>query len=398
MNKDKNKECLLLDSPMLTIEKQEEILKEMRKSVCKIKENEVYGTGFFGKLPLGGENYIIILITALHVYSKLCLNNISITLNNNEDYSIDRNESRLIYVDKKKDIAIIEIKSYDKINVHALEFQVHNKNERNFENLNEKYNKKLAYVLQYPGGKESQVSYGKLNVVMNNQDNFYIRHKCSTEIGSSGSPIILLSNSKVIGVHLFGGENNYNEGFFIFEAIDLFKNEYKKKYAKKFTNCKKISKQKNLKKGKINNNTNINNSKIQKNLDAYKSSLTSQKKDTTNENSIPKKVMPKNLFKSRKSMNPPLENRNENNNKSIQNKKKFFDSKIIIDNYEDNINDKKIEFKKTEEIKIICKTFINSKNDKNQLIIKSKNFLMDCGLNDVENLNINKDLKTLKTN
>ena len=301
----------------------------MRKSVCKIKENEVYGTGFFGKLPLGGENYIIILITALHVYSKLCLNNISITLNNNEDYSIDRNESRLIYVDKKNDIAIIEIKSYDKINVHALEFQVHNKNDRNFENFNEKYNQKLAYVLQYPEGKESQVSYGKLNIVMN-QDNFNIRHKCSTEIGSSGSPIILLSNSKVIGVHLFRGPKNYNGGCFIFEAIDLFKNEYKKKYAKKFTNCKKISKQKNLKKGKINNKTNINNSKIQKNLDAYNSSLTSQKKNTTNENSIPKKVMPKNLFKSRKSMNSQLENRNENNNKSIQNKKNFLIVKLIL--------------------------------------------------------------------
>ena len=65
-----------------------------------------------------------------------------------------------------------------------------------------------------------------------NKNEYYIRHECSTSGGSSGSPIILLNNSKVIGIHLYHPNDNhfikkeYNEGNFIFEAADSFKKEY----------------------------------------------------------------------------------------------------------------------------------------------------------------------------
>jgi len=37
-------------------------------------------------------------------------------------------------------------------------------------------------------------------------------HKCSTEHGSSGGPIILLNTVKVIGVHKGSSNNNFNYG------------------------------------------------------------------------------------------------------------------------------------------------------------------------------------------
>ena len=81
-----------------------------------------------------------------------------------------------------------------------------------------------------PFGNECFVSYGQLNI-LNNQN--YIRHNCSTKYGSSGSPIILIENSKVIGVHSRGfkintdkEEDKYNEGNFLFYTIDIFKKEY----------------------------------------------------------------------------------------------------------------------------------------------------------------------------
>jgi V8-like Glu-specific endopeptidase len=56
----------------------------------------------------------------------------------------------------------------------------------------------------------------------------YIYHRCSSSTGSSGSPIILLENSKCIGIHLLGGKFK-NGGNFL--SVDDFINEYKIKYS-----------------------------------------------------------------------------------------------------------------------------------------------------------------------
>ena len=53
-----------------------------------------------------------------------------------------------------------------------------------------------------------------------NQRNFY--HSCSTEEGSSGSPIFNLATNKVIGVHKKAGKHNYNKGSFLNDAIKAF--------------------------------------------------------------------------------------------------------------------------------------------------------------------------------
>ena len=56
-------------------------------------------------------------------------------------------------------------------------------------------------------------------------ENTNIRHYCATDYGSSGSPILCLSNYKVIGIHKRRTPFNFNEGTFIKSLIIDFKNK-----------------------------------------------------------------------------------------------------------------------------------------------------------------------------
>ncbi len=56
-----------------------------------------------------------------------------------------------------------------------------------------------------------------------------ISHKCSTDSGSSGAPILLVKNNKVIGVHYGGSKHsfNFNFGTLLLKPIIEFLKEYK---------------------------------------------------------------------------------------------------------------------------------------------------------------------------
>ena len=84
------------------------------------------------------------------------------------------------------------------------------------------YKQKSIYVPQYPNGKNAAVSYGILNDIVENR----INHKCSTDDGSSGSPIILLESNEVIGVHYAHSKYNkdINFGTLIFTPLMEFQN------------------------------------------------------------------------------------------------------------------------------------------------------------------------------
>ena len=72
-----------------------------------------------------------------------------------------------------------------------------------------------------------------------------IEHLCSTEEGSSGSPLLSLKTYKVIGIH-FGGDKNINYDNFIKYAIDkfinnnIYKNEINIKYKRENKGIKRI--------------------------------------------------------------------------------------------------------------------------------------------------------------
>ena len=229
-------ESLISNSVMLSIENTDKILSQMKNSVCNIVSTDINGTAYFSNLALDNKKNIKVLITALHVFNKICSNIMEIFLNNGKKkYSINLKDSRFIYEDDKNDIVIIEILPKDNINSYDLKIEHNEDKRKKLENFYNLYDKKLVYILEYPNGRGSQVSYGMSRIVFNSNGNndYSIRHSCSTEFGASGSPIILIETFEVIGIHLYGNEEHtskYNSGNFIFDSINSFKEKYMKKF------------------------------------------------------------------------------------------------------------------------------------------------------------------------
>lgn len=67
-----------------------------------------------------------------------------------------------------------------------------------------------VFTSGYPYGDQIVTSSGRIISI----DNFEFEHDIATDIGSSGSPVILIDTSKVIGIHKQANKN-YNIGTFI---------------------------------------------------------------------------------------------------------------------------------------------------------------------------------------
>ena len=110
-------------------------------------------------------------------------------------------------------IMIIELKEDDNINDYLeLDDNLFKDEIRAF------YKDLSIYILQYPHGNFASVSYGLATDIIDSE----IKHICSTDNGSSGSPILNLSNNKVIGIHKQGApflKENY--GDFIAPIINI---------------------------------------------------------------------------------------------------------------------------------------------------------------------------------
>ena len=94
-----------------------------------------------------------------------------------------------------------------------------------------------VYILQFLH-REGFISYG---LIKDTIDDHKIIHHCSTEEGSSGSPILNLKNNKVVGIHI-GFKRRFNYGTLLRYPIIDFTNKFKNKYYDKdFTNLKLLS-------------------------------------------------------------------------------------------------------------------------------------------------------------
>ena len=187
------------------------ILNQMMNCICKIKMNNIYGTGFFCKIPFENDETKNFLMTNFHILNKKNINEnnkINLLLNDEDILkTIDLKIKRKTYFNKEDDITLIEINEDDNIN-NFLELDdklLKDNNEFIYEN-------KSLYILQYPFGRNAAVSYGLLTSL----DNSEIKHTCSTHNGSSGSPILNLETNKVIGIHKEASNNSeFNIGTFL---------------------------------------------------------------------------------------------------------------------------------------------------------------------------------------
>ena len=212
-----NKEIIIKDALLpITLPKQKEITRQMEKCVCKIHINGKNGTGFFAKIPYKN-SFIKVLMTNNHVLDSNDISEnkiITFSLNNNiKNIKIDK--ERKTYTSEPFDTTIIEIKEelddlknvIEYLELDDINFKYIKENNKDFSNnhLNNLYKDESLYILNYLGGKEIVISYGFLRKIEESK----IYHKCSTDKGSSGSPILSLENNRLIGIH-YGGSNNFN--------------------------------------------------------------------------------------------------------------------------------------------------------------------------------------------
>ena len=203
----------------VNIKSTKKILEQMSNCICKIKNNQLIGNGFFCKIPLKDNNKITVLITSYQIINETYFNNnnqIILFMNDyNEQKIIYYNPMRNIYYNKIYNITIIEINDYDNMNMNNfLEIDDDNLFGNNIKTF---YENKSIYILHYINNGKASVSYGKINSLLQNN----INHMCYIESSSIGGPILNLTNNKVIGLTLFG-----NQGTIINYPIEDFINRY----------------------------------------------------------------------------------------------------------------------------------------------------------------------------
>lgn len=237
------------------------LLSQLEKCVCKIFEtNGNKGTGFLCKIPYPNQFSLLpVLITCKHVLSKKDLNNkkyIKVTFDDDKfEKKLNLKLARKVFENEALDTFIIEIKpNFDKI------FDFLDIDENIFDNNYIKnYMKLSAYVLQYPKGLKSSYSVGLINDI----SDININHFCATDFGSSGSPILNLSDFKVFGIHKRRTKLKFNQGTFIKFVIEQFNKEN--------ISCKSQIKDRNL--NNKNNDKTFNNNSLDNSYNIINNSI-----------------------------------------------------------------------------------------------------------------------------
>ena len=218
---------------LIKLECAEKIIDQMKKSICKIKIDQMQGTGFFCKIPFPDHNKMLpVLITAYHVINEEFLNKddakIVLEIKANPNVKELNLKDRIKYANKKYDTTIIEIKAEDNISDFLELDDIIVDDIISGKNKNEVFIEENIYIFEYVKG-ELNYSTGILsNTDENNK--ILLRHTCDTGIGSTGSPILNVKTNRVIGIHLSKVMNkSYGLGTFLNyplkEFISLHKNQ-----------------------------------------------------------------------------------------------------------------------------------------------------------------------------
>ena len=198
---------------------------EKKTAICKILTGKgTGGTGFFCKLNLKNKS-IIALLTNNHVLNedKIKLGSKIEIEHNKENKVIEITKNRFIRTNAKYDYTCIEIFENENYNNY---FEIDGNIDT--DNPDEQYKDQEIMMVQYPNLEEASFGNGKVNSIKNN---YQIFHSISTEGGSSGSPIILMSSSlKIIGIHCGSSkkDKNLNRGNYMKVILEDIQQHFKK--------------------------------------------------------------------------------------------------------------------------------------------------------------------------
>ena len=193
------------------------ILDQMNKCVCKVYfEHNGISTGFFCFIPYNNIKFPVLIVNNNVIDEEFIKKNETISLElNNEKKAINIKDKK-IYTNMEYNITIIEIDPDKDFIYNFLEI------DQNMFKEGEIFCKdQPIYLLQY-----DKVSFGVLKKI--DYDEQRIDHACSSDRDSGGSPIMNLSNNRVIGMHYGYQKNtNINIGTFLkkpfMEFSDIFK-------------------------------------------------------------------------------------------------------------------------------------------------------------------------------
>lgn len=211
---------------------------ELGKKIPKITvDDDNDGSGFFIRIPYYKGKFKKVLITNNHILTydiQKAQKSFKIVLNEKEErdsntpgtieersIKLDKSERFIFSIsNKKEDFTIVEILDKDNIpNSLFLDYD-----QEYLKQGYQTYLGKEIVVFQHPRGKPICYAQGKF--VGRDSLPFEFSHSAPTDYGSSGSPIILKENLKVIGLHT-GGGGEYNYATFFGVIIDKVNAETK---------------------------------------------------------------------------------------------------------------------------------------------------------------------------
>ena len=197
-----------------------DIIKNISKGVCHIyiKKTEEYGTGFF--MEINPQLKCLLTIHQILRQELIDLNPIIVITKNSIDkieLKLNKDE-RYIRCLENLGVTVVEIMNSDGLS--DFDFLTYDQNYKDGYN---NYSEAGIFTLQ----SEENFQSGTLIFNENNYINFTHNAFTDEQSGSSGSPIVLLSNSRIIGIH-----KGNNEGTFIGGVVDEINKDLKEKKTK----------------------------------------------------------------------------------------------------------------------------------------------------------------------
>ena len=214
-------------------------LYDICKATIKIMIKNRIGSGFFIKIERNNK-ILYCIMTNQHIIDSNMIKNkdeLIIIYENEKKYlriKLDKKERIIECFDDsfKIDVVIIEIIKKD--NIDDSYFLLPNLDIKTSESI---INKEIQ-VLQYFGGKCLTLTMGQITGISSENDYFFY-HNADTTFGSSGSPIVLKGENKVIAIHKGAKDNKINIGIFIKKIIIDLINKYKNEYIQNETQNQK---------------------------------------------------------------------------------------------------------------------------------------------------------------
>lgn len=182
-----------------------------------------FGSGFFIKFKKNNNKKFYCLMTNQHVIKPEMIEKkqkIKILYDNEEKsliFKLDQEDRFIKYFMDSLQIDLTAIQILEKDNIEDKYFL------EPYDNYKKgcQFKGKTISVVQYPLGGKLSMSTG---IIKRNND-ITIIHTASTLRGSSGGPIVLKEDDKVLGIHRGGNEHKQqNYGLFIGPVIDDKKN------------------------------------------------------------------------------------------------------------------------------------------------------------------------------